>query len=595
MIHTKATAAFLASHPHAKREIDGKHTVASVHSAKDAEIQAEYDHAHALPDGMTPEGMVKAGYEAVFEVEEDVHGERIAPTWNRVSRVLPSRPAHGSDGGAGGPNRADRYRLIDVWHGDPIDNPYIHGDAPKFPIAYIKRKVARSGPVYAEFNSRGGGISNVHEFAGAIANVVVPGRHNETDLIGKNEQGDNQYERLISPTPEDEGVPWDVDYLLEFRFTLEDSIAALDEYDYVDEKEWTAGVDESFAHVSRYWEGGKRKAEAEAGDEWNADEWESENPKPTRSEIENDSDRADYVDTDRMEEVAEEIRLDKAYEESTRLYAKALADFKKGVQAQTPPPLHSGVSLDAEALTSAVRALNIEIDILGKMRGRGAQDRTRAEMAVLNAFHMFTGGAVDVCRDPGKWEIVGGGLEAIGDWSSPNGDEDAYFDANEVLNKLANLPQPPTAVWRGMSLSPLLVGTLIPGARFDLRDVASFSTDESQAREYAKYKPGKLPVVLVMTTNRGTVVHELSSYPSEKEMLIGGHVYVEKVRKVAGRIHVHVSPSALSKAEEPQLPPELQKELDDVFDQPLAPRPKIDLGDYWRKYYEKKNLPKGGS
>ena len=199
-------------------------------------------------------------------------------------------------------------------------------------------------------------------------------------------------------------------------------------------------------------------------------------------------------------------------------------------------------------LEGALHQLNIEslarsdYDISGDMSIADMDVRGRAEVALLTGITLFTAGSVATVRNPEKYDedkkypVPGANLFSI----TP--EKADYQIAHEIMKRLSHRPLGKTVqAVRGMALPQGVLSqiqsNLKKGKELDisLGDISSwtYSTNMGKAKGFAEScsRVGFPPVILQMSTDRGTDVTNMSRYQSEKEIVIGGNVRVKKIKK----------------------------------------------------------------
>jgi hypothetical protein len=383
--------------------------------------------------------------------------------------------------------------------------------------------------------------------------IVIPGEHLKSDIIEETYVPDTEDQGDIR-RPDEDDERYDSDAIMEYE---------LDREEYFDEDAFADAVEEAFDEAHAAWAAEREGLEDD--DDWDEDAWDADNPEPDHGDFESEVDRDDYYAEEHMRSEAESL--------AQARYDEDLSYFMSEVQAKIGArDLYPGADLPVAQLTAAVAALNKESRIRSIPSRGETFTRTQAEFAVLNALSLFTAHQVDVCRNPDAYDEdeVGATDYTIGDWNTNYPSYAEYADAHAVLKKLAFAPLPPTPVFRGLRLSNDVIADLTPppvGEVFELRDVASFSTSRGKAIGFSAGS-----VVLEMVSTRGTVIHDVSGYPDEQEVIVGGQVRVLEATKESGITYLKVEVVDMAKAQSGKVSTAAQREIDSQFDKPIGPR-----------------------
>lgn len=186
---------------------------------------------------------------------------------------------------------------------------------------------------------------------------------------------------------------------------------------------------------------------------------------------------------------------------------------------------------------------------------------------VLRAVYLFTGLSVDTVRNPSGFddarakpafaEFFGGtfwemllyeiplyGVEWPTDeeWVPDAGD---YARANKILQAGASATTlgAPKELYRGISnLEPnVFLDLMRPGATYSLGEIVSTTFVKSMAVQYIK-GAGAYKVLYVISNpqGKGFKVDDISAYPHEAEVIVGGNITVDKVEFMGKVTHEEV-------------------------------------------------------
>jgi len=169
---------------------------------------------------------------------------------------------------------------------------------------------------------------------------------------------------------------------------------------------------------------------------------------------------------------------------------------------------------------------------------RAALPATHA--ALLDALTLWTAGNVKSVRDPKQWQKKLAKPVQTLQWKAES-TKQLHQQAYKVLKTLAKVEGDyAVELHRGVRLPPGAIKGLAKGAEIDLREMSSWSKQRSAAETFAATeqkdeghtKPTKRhPVILTMKTKRGTDISGLSTFHAEHEVVVGGKIQVEKVKR----------------------------------------------------------------
>ncbi len=215
----------------------------------------------------------------------------------------------------------------------------------------------------------------------------------------------------------------------------------------------------------------------------------------------------------------------------------------------------TGVALSFEPLKLSAEDLNEE----GRPKGKAKE--------LLDSMALFTGGNVATVRDPRKYDRdlaqgqIGGALYAAGtgDFANrqyhrvENPTKRQYEIASRVLSEIAQAPTvgEQQEQYRGMVLEAETHAELQPGTEFDLRNISSWTPEESVAKAFAEQHeavvdpdkpraPGGPVVMRLAQPKRGRDITPLSSFRGEAEFITGGKVRVTKRSVENGIVYIDV-------------------------------------------------------
>lgn len=175
----------------------------------------------------------------------------------------------------------------------------------------------------------------------------------------------------------------------------------------------------------------------------------------------------------------------------------------------------------------------------GKTATKGMQDAAD----VFNAVSAFTGGPMDVVRDPLKFDPKVSPYVSF--WTGPKGmSKEKYVQANKIMTALATVPKAKSmspeilakSHWRGIRLPPEVIETMTKavGGRdsFHMGKIVSTTVIKAKALDFTlrkmdelkKTDPTRESVLLNFKTGlkRGTHIAMASEYGFERETVTGG-------------------------------------------------------------------------
>lgn len=176
---------------------------------------------------------------------------------------------------------------------------------------------------------------------------------------------------------------------------------------------------------------------------------------------------------------------------------------------------------------------------------------SKEALAIAEAVTLFTNGHVATVRNPQSYNEELASHDQIENvtldlYNVPTERED-YARATAIMSRLARMPasqeRPLPVLYRGMALPTEAVQQLAVGDVLDLSAVSSWTAHENIASEFAadqqKRRQGLTGVVLTLLhPTRGYDISQLSHYPNEKEVIVGGRVRVTRPFADDGRILV---------------------------------------------------------
>lgn len=181
---------------------------------------------------------------------------------------------------------------------------------------------------------------------------------------------------------------------------------------------------------------------------------------------------------------------------------------------------------------------------------------------VLRAVYLFTGLSVSTVRNPSEFdesksspafaEFYGGTFWEMllyeVDWPTdeewvPDGGD--YARANKILQAGASATTlgAPKELYRGISnLDPnVFLDLMRPGATYSLGEIVSTTFVKSMAVQYIKGAGAyKILYVISNPKGKGFRVDDISAYPHEAEVIVGGNITVDKVEFMGKVTHEEI-------------------------------------------------------
>lgn len=213
------------------------------------------------------------------------------------------------------------------------------------------------------------------------------------------------------------------------------------------------------------------------------------------------------------------------------------------------PKTHGATGSHAARAQAIVKRMNEKWGYGQKqLPWKTAKEIPHEDRKILDSIAAWTDGEVAHVRDPskagkGSKRLIGAEL-ATGARYEVDANRKTYEHAHAVMSELAKAPAPASqgSVYRGLSLPRDAFEHIKPGSTFDGRDIASFSSERGDAKDFAfrNMKSGHdVPVYLHLEKpKRGTNIGRLSAYQTEEEFVTGGKfkiVSVEKEHTFSGR------------------------------------------------------------
>lgn len=199
------------------------------------------------------------------------------------------------------------------------------------------------------------------------------------------------------------------------------------------------------------------------------------------------------------------------------------------------------------------------------------------EWAIWNAVSLFTQGNVATCRDNSKWRqptgVIPDHLNDRTTGARSDISKQGYANARDTLRSLtARKLDEPMTVYRGMRLKKDLLDKLKVGDEIDSRGISSWTKDPEVAEEFMQtLEPDQVSIrMIVEGATHGLDVQFLSNWPEEEEVLLGGKMVLESLKRLPSSkayeaVFKHVPPKrgkdGLVKASS-----ELQAAFDALFD-----------------------------